>query len=254
LGERLNGIQEVDGSIPFSSTNSTIRAARRRGRHRAAVRFFMNTVTISELYPSIQGESTRAGLPCTFVRLTGCGLRCVWCDTAHAFHGGTEMPVEAVVAKVKELGIPLVELTGGEPLEQEGAFPLASALCDAGFTVLVETGGHVPIARLDPRAVRIVDWKAPGSGMERSNIWENVADLRPHDEVKCVVGSRADFDWLLRRLAEHRVAGRVAAVLVSPVWGEVALDQLAQWVRDAPHPLRLNLQLHKVIWGDRPGV
>ena len=188
------------------------------------------------------------------MRLTGCALRCVWCDTTHAFHGGTEKSIDEVLAEVRALGIPLVELTGGEPLEQEGAFELASALVEEGFTVLVETGGHVPIARLDPRVIRIVDWKAPGSGMERSNLWENVADLRPHDEIKCVVASRGDFDWLIRRLEEHDVASRVAAVLVSPAWGEVPLGELAEWVRDAPFPLRLNLQLHKVIWGDRPGV
>jgi 7-carboxy-7-deazaguanine synthase len=213
-----------------------------------------STLRITEIFRSIQGESTWAGLPCVFVRLAGCSLRCAWCDTPRAFEEGSERTIDDVVSEVLAFPTPLVEITGGEPLEQEGFHPLAAALLEAGRTVLLETGGHVPLDRVDPRIVKIVDWKAPGSGMERSNRWENVRFLAPGDEVKIVVASRADFDWAERKVREHQIGGRVAAIVVSPAWGSVPLDQVAEWVRDSSAGFRLGIQIHKVVWGDKEGV
>jgi 7-carboxy-7-deazaguanine synthase len=204
---------------------------------------------------SLQGESTFAGLPCTFVRLTGCGLRCVWCDSAYAFHGGQKRTLEDVLGEVERLGAPLVELTGGEPLEQEGVYPLATALCDRGYTVLLETGGHVPVGRVDSRVVKILDVKCPGSGMESRNDLENLKLLGPKDELKFVVKGRRDFDWAVAFVEAHGLDER-HTVLISPVFeggaSEVA-PQVAEWVRDSKRKLRLNLQVHKLLWGDVPG-
>ena len=210
------------------------------------------TVRVTEIFRSIQGESTRAGLPCAFVRLTGCALRCVWCDTAYAFSGGEEMSVDEAAAKVLALGTDLVEITGGEPLEQEGVYPLMGLLLDAGRTVLLETGGHVPIDRVDPRVIRIVDVKAPGSGMEAANLPENLRALNPSDEVKFVLADRRDFDWALAFVRE-RDLDRRHVVTFSPAWQTLPASELAAWVRDSGRPIRLGLQLHKVIWGDVPG-
>ena len=210
------------------------------------------TLRVTEIFRSIQGESTRAGFPCSFIRLTGCSLRCVWCDSAYAFHGGRSMPLDAIVREVGGHGTDLVELTGGEPLEQEGVYPLAARLLDAGKTVLVETGGHVPIDRLDPRAIAIVDVKAPGSGMERHNLPENIDRLRARDELKFVLADRADFDWALARVAERNLdAGRV--VTFSPVWESLDPALLAEWILESRRPLRLGLPIHKILWGDVPG-
>jgi 7-carboxy-7-deazaguanine synthase len=213
------------------------------------------TIVVTEIFRSLQGESTFVGLPCTFVRLTGCSLRCVWCDSSYAFSGGTAMTLDEVLERVEALGLPLVELTGGEPLEQEGFFPLASTLCDRGYLVLVETGGHVPIDRVDPRVVKIVDVKCPGSGMEAANDLENLRKLGPHDEVKFVVADRRDFDWAVDVIRRHDL-DRGHAVLISPVFesGSSPLaGQIAEWVRDSDRRLRLNLQIHKLLWGDVPG-
>jgi len=213
------------------------------------------SVLVTEIFRSLQGESTWAGLPCTFVRLTGCALRCVWCDSAYAFSGGTPMTVGEVLGKVAALGVPLVEITGGEPLEQEGFYPLSEALCDRGFTVLVETGGHVPVDRVDPRVVKILDVKCPGSGMEASNDLGNLSRLGPHDELKFVVADRRDFDFAIDLVARHDLDVR-QTVLISPVFAgdrsPVAAD-VAEWVRDSDRKLRLNLQVHKFLWGDTPG-
>jgi 7-carboxy-7-deazaguanine synthase len=213
------------------------------------------TVVVSEIFRSLQGESTRAGLPCAFVRLTGCSLRCVWCDSAYAFTGGTEMSVAEVVARVEALGVPLVEITGGEPLEQEGFYLLATALCDRGFTVLVETGGHVPVDRVDRRVVKILDVKCPGSGMEASNCLENLTRLLPHDEVKFVVADRRDFEWAVAIVRSRGLDAR-HTVLISPVFdgaSSVIAAEVAEWVRDSDRTLRLSLQVHKLLWGDVPG-
>jgi 7-carboxy-7-deazaguanine synthase len=213
------------------------------------------SLVVTEIFRSLQGESSFAGLPCTFVRLTGCALRCVWCDSAYAFAGGRRLCVEEVLAEVRRLGAPLVELTGGEPLEQEGVYPLVGTLCDAGYTVLVETGGHVPLDRVDPRAIKVVDVKCPGSGMEAFNRWENLRELGPRDEVKFVVADRPDFDWALDVVRRYELDGR-AAVLISPVFLEgrsPIAASVAEWVRDSGRRLRLNLQVHKLLWGDVAG-
>jgi 7-carboxy-7-deazaguanine synthase len=210
------------------------------------------TLRVTEIFKSIQGESMRAGLPCAFVRLTGCALRCVWCDTAYAFHGGREMPVEEAARAALALGTSLVEITGGEPLEQEGVYPLIGRLLDAGRTVLIETGGHVPLDRVDPRAVKIVDVKAPGSGMMHANLAGNLDLLSPQDEVKFVLADRRDFEWALAFVAERDLDAR-HVVTFSPVWDTLAAADLAAWVRDSGRPIRLGLQLHKILWGDVPG-
>jgi 7-carboxy-7-deazaguanine synthase len=207
---------------------------------------------VTEIFKSIQGESTRAGLPCAFVRLTGCALRCVWCDTAYAFHGGREMSVEEAARAALALDTHLVEITGGEPLEQEGVYPLIGQLLDAGRTVLIETGGHVPLDRVDRRAIRIVDVKAPGSGMMHANLPENLDLLQPHDEVKFVLADRRDFDWAIAFVAE-RDLDRRHTVTFSPVWEALPAADLAAWIRDSGRPIRLGLQLHKILWGDVPG-
>lgn len=210
---------------------------------------------VTEIFRSLQGESTFAGLPCTFVRLTGCALRCTWCDSAYAFSGGTVMAEGDVIAEVGRLGAQLVEITGGEPLEQEGFYALASALCDRGYTVLVETGGHVALDRVDPRVIKIVDVKCPGSGMEQKNDLGNLKLLGPRDEVKFVVADRADFEWAEALVGKHRL-DETNAVLISPVFegkeSRIA-PEVAEWVRDSKRKLRLNLQIHKNLWGNVPG-
>jgi 7-carboxy-7-deazaguanine synthase len=210
------------------------------------------TLRITEIFKSIQGESTRAGLPCAFIRLTGCSLRCVWCDSAYAFHGGGDMSVEEAAGRVLELGTDLVEVTGGEPLEQEAVYPLIARLLDAGRTVLLETGGHVALDRVDPRVVKIVDVKAPGSGMQHANLPENLEHLSPRDELKFVLADRRDFDWALD-FVKARGIDRRHVVTFSPAWGTLPAEDLAAWVRDSGRPIRLGLQLHKLLWGDVPG-
>jgi len=212
----------------------------------------MPTVRVTEIFRSIQGESTRAGLPCAFIRLTGCALRCVWCDSEYAFTGGEEMDVEEAARRALALDTELVEITGGEPLEQEGAHPLMERLLAAGRTVLLETGGHVPIADVDPRVIKIVDVKAPGSGMQAANLPENLDALGPRDELKFVLADRADFDWALAFVAERNLDRR-HLVTFSPVWDSLPAADLANWVRDSGRPIRFGLQLHKVLWGDVPG-
>jgi 7-carboxy-7-deazaguanine synthase len=209
---------------------------------------------ITEIFHSVQGESTWAGLPCTFVRLTGCPLRCVWCDTAYAFHGGERMTLDEIVAKVRDYGTKLVEVTGGEPLAHPNAFPLVQRLLEAGHTVLVETSGAFDVAPLDPRAHKIMDLKCPGSGESARNLWSNLEHLGAGDEVKFVIKDRADWDWAARTIAAHGLdervrSGRLAALLVSPVWGEVDLEELASWVLASGLPVRFQVQLHKLIWG-----
>jgi 7-carboxy-7-deazaguanine synthase len=217
---------------------------------------------ITEIFHSIQGESTWAGVPCTFVRLTGCPLRCTWCDTTYSFHGGERMELEAIVARVKEIACPVVELTGGEPLAHRNAFLLADRLLEEGFTVLVETSGSEDISPLDPRVHVIMDLKCPGSGESHRNRWENLAHLDGGDEVKFVVKDRTDYEWarevIRERGLDHRVReGTLRALLVSPVWGEEGpeLEDLARWILEDGLPVRFQTQLHKHIWGaERKGV
>jgi len=208
---------------------------------------------ITEIFHSIQGESTWAGLPCTFVRITGCPLRCVWCDTTYSFHGGERMTLDAIVEEVRRVGTKLVEVTGGEPLAHPNAFPLVERLLDDGFTVLIETSGAVDVSPRDPRAHLIMDLKCPGSGEAEKNLWSNLDHLRPHDEVKFVVADRADFDWMCDAIREHGLdaavlEGRLRALLVSAVFDRVDLQALAAWILESGLPLRFQTQLHKHIW------
>jgi 7-carboxy-7-deazaguanine synthase len=215
---------------------------------------------VTEIFHSVQGESTWAGLPCTFIRLTGCPLRCTWCDTEYSFHGGEKFTLEEILERVEEIGTPLVELTGGEPLIHKNAFRLASLLLERGYTVLVETSGAVDVAPLDPRVHKIMDLKCPGSGEEGRNLWSNLEHLTARDEVKFVVKDRADYEWARRAITEHALDERVRegtlrALLFSPVWGAVDLQELAAWILEDRLPARFQIQLHKVIWGANvPGV
>jgi 7-carboxy-7-deazaguanine synthase len=209
---------------------------------------------VTEIFHSIQGESTWAGLPCAFVRLTGCPLRCVWCDTEYAFHGGERMTLDAIVDKVASIGTNLVEVTGGEPLAHRNAFELVRRLLDKRYTVLVETSGAIDVSPLDARAHKIMDLKCPGSGEASKNLWSNLDHLTERDEVKFVIADRADWDWSVRVIREHcldrRVLeGRLRALLISPVWDRFEWKDLAQWILEEDLPVRFQPQLHKLIWG-----
>ena len=205
-------------------------------------------LTINEIFYSIQGESTRAGRPCVFVRLTACDLRCTWCDTPYAFHEGTKRSVDDVAAEVEAHGCPLVEITGGEPLLQEDVYPLMDTLLARGLTVMLETGGHRPIDRVPSAVVKIVDVKCPGSGEADKNCWDNLKGLAPHDEVKFVVKDRPDYEFARDVLERHGLAERTAAVLFSPVHGALEPRTLSEWVLADHLPVRVQLQLHKYIW------
>lgn len=209
---------------------------------------------VTEIFHSIQGESTFMGRPCVLVRLTGCALRCTWCDTEYSFYGGTEMGLEQVLAEVAGYGCPLVEVTGGEPLHQPDAFVLLSRLCDAGYEVLLETSGAVDIGPVDRRTHIIMDVKCPGSGMTDRMYWPNLDKLAVKDEAKFVLLDRADYEWARDIVAQHALADR-CAVLFSPVFGKLDLQSLAEWMLADRLPVRFQAQLHKFIWSpDRRGV
>jgi 7-carboxy-7-deazaguanine synthase len=203
---------------------------------------------VHEIFYSLQGESTFAGRPCVLVRLTGCQMRCVWCDTEYAFHEGGWRTVDDVLAEVASHGCPLVEVTGGEPLLQPGALPLLAALCDAGHEVLLETGGGLDIGGVDPRVRRIVDVKCPGSGEAANNRWQNLDLLTPRDELKFVIAGEADYRWARDLLRERRLDER-CPVHFSPVWETCSPAELAAWILRDRLPVRLQLQLHKILWG-----
>jgi 7-carboxy-7-deazaguanine synthase len=205
------------------------------------------TLVVHEVYASIQGESSHAGWPCTFVRLAACHLRCTWCDTPHAFGEGVRRSVDDVVADAHGRGIARIEVTGGEPLLQPGVHPLMARLCDLGHTVLLETSGALDIGRVDPRVVRIVDLKCPGSGEEARNRWENVELLGPRDEVKFVLADRADYEWARAAIERHGLAGR-CTVMLSVAHGLLAPADVVRWMLEDGLDARFQLQLHKVIW------
>lgn len=205
-------------------------------------------LTVNEIFHSIQGESTYAGRPCVFVRLTACDLRCSWCDTPYAFHEGSKRTLQDVLDEVERLDCPLVEVTGGEPLLQEDVYPLMQGLLDRGRTVMLETGGHRSTARVPDQVVTILDVKCPGSGEAHRNDWGNLDRLRSQDEVKFVVANRADYEYARDVIARHGLAGRAAAIHLSPVHGVLAPRTLAEWVLADGLPARVQLQLHKFIW------
>jgi 7-carboxy-7-deazaguanine synthase len=211
---------------------------------------------VTEIFRSIQGESTHAGRPCTFVRLTGCPMRCVWCDSEYTFTGGEHYSIDSILAQVGDFGCNLVEVTGGEPLAQKESFNLIARLCDEGYEVLIETGGYVSTANVDPRAKIILDIKCPASGEEHRNDWSNLDRLRADkDEVKFVIADEADWLYAKNLIKERDLETRTKAVLISPAWGQVDLQQLADWVSSSGLNVRMQLQLHKYIWGpDVKGV
>jgi 7-carboxy-7-deazaguanine synthase len=205
-------------------------------------------LTINEIFYSIQGESTRAGRPCVFVRLTACDLRCSWCDTPYSFHEGRKRSIEDVVDEVEQYGCPLVEITGGEPLLQDDVYALMSQLLARGRTVMLETGGHRPIGRVPREVVKIIDVKCPGSGEASRTDWGNLDALAPHDEVKFVIQDRIDYEYALHILDRHGLAARTGAILFSPVHGVLEPKTLSEWMLADRVPARLQLQLHKYIW------
>ncbi|MET0515080.1 MAG: 7-carboxy-7-deazaguanine synthase QueE [Nitrospiraceae bacterium] len=209
---------------------------------------------VTEIFHSIQGESTYAGRPCVFVRLTGCPLRCTWCDTAYAFYGGSEMTIHEVITKVRAYGCGLVEVTGGEPLHQPATLTLVKQLCAEQFEVLIETSGAIDIAPVDDRAHVILDVKCPGSGMTDRMLWPNLKLVTRKDEVKFVIKDRADYDWACDIVRQYDLAAR-CSVLFSPVFGELDPRQLAEWVLADRVNVRFQLQMHKLIWSpDMHGV
>jgi 7-carboxy-7-deazaguanine synthase len=203
---------------------------------------------INEIFHSIQGESTWAGRPCVFVRLTGCNLRCVWCDTEYAFREGGQMPVAAIVERVRAYQCDLVEVTGGEPMLQKGIYALFAALLDAGLTVMLETSGERDLSRVDPRVIKIMDLKCPGSGESARNRWSNLDALTARDEVKFVLADRRDYEWACDVIGARRIAGRVNAVLMSPAFSVLEPQTLAEWILADRLPVRMQLQMHKHIW------
>ena len=207
----------------------------------------MEALQVNEIFYSIQGESSFAGRPCVFVRLTGCNLRCTWCDTAYAFHEGRRMGLDEILRAVEAHPARLVELTGGEPLLQPDALPLMRQLADRGWTVLLETGGSLELTGVDPRVVRIVDVKCPGSGESERNLWSNLAGLRATDEVKFVLVDRADFDFA-GQVLDQRLGGFEGTVHFSPVWGRLEPVTLAGWILESGRAVKLQLQLHKLLW------
>ena len=205
-------------------------------------------LTVNEIFHSIQGESTHAGRPCVFVRLTACDLRCTWCDTTYAFYEGHKMTVDEVVDRVRSYGCDVVEITGGEPLLQKEVYPLMQRLLDDGRTVMIETGGHLSVDAVPDAVIRVIDVKCPGSGEAEKNHWANLEQLRPTDEIKFVIKDRADYEYARDIVTRHNLAARCKAVLFSPVHGVQDAKALAEWVLADRLPVRVQLQTHKFIW------
>ncbi|MCP4725787.1 MAG: radical SAM protein [bacterium] len=203
---------------------------------------------VNEIYLSIQGESSYMGRPCVLVRLTGCDLRCTYCDTEYAFTEGEEVSSDEMFSIVEKLGVNLVEITGGEPLLQKDVFPFIDKLVDSGFEVLVETSGCVPVKKLNKDAVKIMDIKCPSSGESAKNDWRNLDYLQPHDEIKFVIGDREDYDYALRIMDKCGLEGKVKEILMSPIQGKIENSDLAEWIIEDKRDVRMQLQLHKFIW------
>ncbi|MDP2248620.1 MAG: 7-carboxy-7-deazaguanine synthase QueE [Nitrosomonadales bacterium] len=211
------------------------------------------TLKVYEIFHSLQGESSRIGLPTVFVRLTGCPMRCVYCDTEYAFSGGGNMALGQIMAKVAEFGARYVTVTGGEPLAQKKCLDLLSMLCDAGYEVSLETGGAIDTSGVDERVAVILDIKTPGSGEVKNNRWENLQRLKSKDEVKFVLCDRTDYDWAKQVLMERSITDQ-CSVLFSPVYNQVNPTDLAEWILQDKLPVRMQVQLHKILWGEKPGV
>lgn len=213
-----------------------------------------DALRITEIFYSLQGESNTAGVPTVFVRLTGCPLRCGYCDSEYAFYGGERQSIENILATVNGYGVSHVCVTGGEPLAQPGCLTLLTRLCDAGLAVSLETSGAMPIAAVDSRATIVMDLKTPGSGEVSRNLYDNVAYLRPHHQLKFVVTDYPDYEWARFKISELQLADKVADIWFSPAYQQVALEDLAEWILRDRLPVRLQVQLHKLVWGDKPGV
>ncbi len=202
---------------------------------------------VNEIFHSIQGESSRAGRPCVFIRLTGCNLRCTYCDTEYAFYDGTDLSLDQIMAQVASYSCQLVEVTGGEPLAQPSTITLLEGLVAAGYEVMLETGGSLPVQQVPPEVIKVVDFKTPSSGMVKHNLWSILDDLTAHDEIKFVIGDRPDYDWAKARLAEYELPRR-HTVLFGPVFDQLTPQELAEWILADQLPVRFQLQLHKAIW------
>ncbi len=210
-----------------------------------------SSLKITEIFRSLQGESDSVGWPTVFVRLTGCPLRCLWCDTAYAFQGGEWMEIDAIFKRVEGFGTRQVCVTGGEPLAQKRCLDLLTGLCDRGYCVSLETSGALPVDQVDPRVIKVLDLKAPASGESGRNLWSSLEHLQPHDQIKFVLADRADFDWAVGQVREHALERW--QVLFSPVWETLKADELARWLMASGLNVRLQIQLHKLLWGDQPG-
>lgn len=217
------------------------------------VALMKDTLRITEIFFSLQGEARTAGLPTVFVRLTGCPLRCQYCDTAYAFSGGELLSLDAILEQVASYRPRYVCVTGGEPLAQPNCLPLLEKLCDAGYQVSLETSGALDVSAVDPRVSKVVDLKTPGSAEMGRNRYENIEHLQPHDQVKFVICSREDYDWSVSKVIQYGLPERVDEVLFSPSHGQVSGRQLAEWVIADNLPVRMQLQLHKILWNDEPG-
>ena len=214
----------------------------------------MADLKVNEIFYSIQGESTLAGSPCVFVRLTECNLRCTWCDTAYAFHEGTHMSFAKIHEEIAQYNTNLVEITGGEPLMQADTIDLMESLLHKNYRVMLETGGSLPVSSVPKDVIKIVDFKAPGSGMEKKNLWSILDELEPHDEIKFVLTDRTDYDWAKLQVTNRNLAEN-NTVLFSPVHGQLENQALAKWILDDHLPVRQQVQIHKIIWDiERRGV
>ena len=211
------------------------------------------SLKIYEIFHSLQGETSRFGLPTVFVRLTGCPMRCTYCDTEYAFSGGGHMLITDILAKVAEFGTQYVTVTGGEPLAQKKCLVLLTALCDAGYSVSLETGGAIDIAKVDKRVSVILDIKTPGSNEEKNMLWSNLEHVKPTDEIKFVLCSRADYDWAKAKLTELKLTEK-CPILFSPSYHQLKAEELASWVLADKLPVRIQIQLHKILWGEKSGV
>jgi 7-carboxy-7-deazaguanine synthase len=212
----------------------------------------VNRLRITEIFFSLQGETRTVGLPTVFIRLTGCPLRCTYCDTAYAFHGGAWYGLDEILQKVAQYQTRYITVTGGEPLAQKACLPLLTQLCDQGYEVSLETSGALPVAEVDPRVVKVIDIKTPGSGEVTKNRYENLTHLLPHDQIKFVICHQSDYEWAKQMIQQHALLGR-CEILFSPSYGEQSANELADWIISDQLPVRLQIQLHKFLWGNAQG-